>query len=51
VDDEQAGRRPAPSHAGRPRTPLWVKIFGLSSLSAVVVFVVLHLTGYGMGGH
>ena len=29
-------------------TPRWVKVFGLA---LVVLFVVLHLTGHGMGAH
>lgn len=51
MDDEPTGRRPAPSNADRPRTPLWVKIIGLAGLGLVVVFVVAHLAGYGMVGH
>ena len=32
-------------------TPRWVKVFGLVGLALVVLFVVLHLTGHGMGAH
>lgn len=39
------GRGPA---TGAPR---WVKIFGLIAAALVVLFIVLHLTGNGFGGH
>lgn len=40
---------PPPEHdAG---TPLWVKIFGIIALVLVLLFVILHLTGRGLGGH
>jgi len=32
-------------------TPRWVKIFGIISLVLVMLFVILHLTGRGLGGH
>ena len=31
--------------------PLWVKLFGGVFLLVVIVVVVLHLMGRGMGGH
>ncbi len=34
-----------------PATPRWVKIFGAIALVLLLVFVVLHLTGHGFGGH
>lgn len=36
---------------GPPRTPRWVKVFGLIAIVMVVLFVILHLTGRGLGGH
>lgn len=33
------------------RTPRWVYVFGIVAVVLVVVFVVLHLTGRGLGGH
>jgi hypothetical protein len=36
------------SDAGTPR---WVKVFGIVTIVLVLVFVILHLTGRGLGGH
>lgn len=33
------------------RTPKWVKVFGALFIIAVLVILILHLTGGGMGGH
>jgi hypothetical protein len=35
----------------REATPRWVKIFGIIALVLVLLFIVLHLTGRGLGGH
>ena len=32
-------------------TPRWVKIFVIGFIVLVVVVVILHLMGFGMGGH
>jgi len=32
-------------------TPRWVKVFGIIALVLVFVFIILHLTGHGLGGH
>lgn len=32
-------------------TPRWVKVFGIIALVVVLLFVLLHLTGRGPGGH
>ena len=32
-------------------TPRWVYVFGVIAVILVLAFVVLHLTGHGMGGH
>src|SRR5712691_6194566 len=32
-------------------TPRWVKIFGITTFVLVLLFVILHLTGRGLGGH
>ena len=32
-------------------TPRWVKVFGLIALVLFLLFVILHLTGHGLGGH
>ena len=31
--------------------PRWVKVFGIIFILLVVVIVVLHLSGRGLGGH
>lgn len=37
----------------RPTTdaPRWVKVFGIIALILGLLFVILHLTGHGLGGH
>ena len=32
-------------------TPRWVKVFGIVIVVLVLLFVALHLTGHGFGGH
>ncbi len=32
-------------------TPRWVKVFGIIAIILVLLFVLLHLTGRGLGGH
>jgi hypothetical protein len=34
-----------------PSTPRWVKVFGIIGIVLVLLFVILHLTGRGFGGH
>lgn len=34
-----------------PGLPHWVKMFGIIALVLLVLFVILHLTGLGFGGH
>jgi hypothetical protein len=34
-----------------PGTPGWVKAFGIIAVVLIVLFVILHLSGYGPGGH
>lgn len=41
--------RPDPNSP--PETPRWVKILAIVFIVLVVVFVILHLMGFGMGGH
>jgi len=36
---------------GDTSTPRWVKVFGIIALVLVLVFILLHLTGRGLGGH
>ena len=44
-----ANNRPDPNSP--PGTPRWVKIFVIGFIVLVGVFVILHLLGFGMGGH
>jgi hypothetical protein len=37
--------------ASRPATPLWVKLFGAIGLIVLLLFVLLHVSGHGFGGH
>lgn len=32
-------------------TPRWVKVFGIIFVVLVLLFIILHLTGNGLGGH
>jgi hypothetical protein len=34
-----------------PSMPLWVKVFGIIAIVLVLLFVGMHLTGMGLGGH
>ena len=34
-----------------PATPLWVKLFGAAFLAVVLIFVILHAMGGGLGRH
>jgi hypothetical protein len=41
-------RRDIDDDGGMPR---WVKVFGVTVLILLLVFVVVHLAGRGLGGH
>ena len=43
--------RVRPDRESPPSTPRWVKVFAIITLVLVLLFVVLHLTGRGFGGH
>lgn len=47
-DGDTGVRRGRGSTAGTPR---WVKLFVIIAIVLVLVFVVIHLAGGGMGGH
>ena len=34
-----------------PRTPRWVKVFGIFGIALVLLIAILHLTGHSLGGH
>jgi hypothetical protein len=40
-----------PDRGSTTSTPRWVKMFGLIALVLVLLFVILHLTGRGLGRH
>jgi len=40
-----------PDRGSTPGTPRWVKVFGLIAIILVLLFVILHLIGLGLGGH
>lgn len=42
--------RSNPDHGSPPRTPRWVKVFGILFIALFLGFVTLHLTGHGFGG-
>jgi hypothetical protein len=45
---DDTGRRP---DYESPSTPRWVKVFGLIALVLILVFVIVHLAGGGLGHH
>jgi len=42
---------PPPNSDDDPGTPRWVKVFGIIFIVLIVLFVILHLTGRGLGDH
>jgi hypothetical protein len=40
-----------PNTESAPSTPRWVKVFAIAFIAFVLLFVILHLTGHGLGGH
>jgi hypothetical protein len=40
-----------PDRESTTGTPRWVKVFGIIAIVLVLLFVALHLTGRGFGGH
>ncbi len=49
--DSHGGTRVGSDSEPTTSTPRWVKVFGLIALVLVSLFVILHLTGRGLGGH
>jgi hypothetical protein len=43
--------RVGPDRGSAISTPRWVKVFGIILIVLVLLFVILHLTGRGLGGH
>jgi hypothetical protein len=46
-DDSREG----PDRGSTIGTPRWVKVFGIIFIILVLMFVILHLFGRGLGGH
>lgn len=40
-----------PDPGSPPSTPRWVKILLISFIVLILIFVILHLMGIGLGGH
>jgi hypothetical protein len=40
-----------PDSGSTTSTPRWVKVFGIIALVLILLFVILHLAGVGLGGH
>ncbi len=40
-----------PDRESAPSTPRWVIVFGIIALVLILLFVINHLAGGGMGGH
>ncbi|MET3140570.1 UNVERIFIED_ORG: hypothetical protein ABIB13_000262 [Arthrobacter sp. UYEF2] len=40
-----------PGRGPATKTPRWVKVFGLIAVALVLIFIVSHLAGGGMGNH
>jgi hypothetical protein len=47
----QHGQRVGLDRGSTTSTPRWVRLFGILAAGLVLLFVVLHLTGGGLGGH
>ncbi len=43
--------RVRPDRGSTTSTPRWVKVFGIIAIVLVLLFVIMHLTGGGLGGH
>jgi hypothetical protein len=43
--------RMEPARGSTPGTPRWAQVFGIIAAGLVLLFVILHLTGRGLGGH
>jgi hypothetical protein len=42
---------PYPEPGDDTRTPRWVKVFAIVAIVLVLLFVIIHLAGGGLGGH
>jgi hypothetical protein len=49
IDGEEAS--PMRSQGSTTSMPRWVKAFGVVAILVGSLFVILHLAGYGLGGH
>jgi hypothetical protein len=53
IPPKSNGNRPAPApeREAPASPPRWVKVFGIVTAVLILLFIVLHLTGRGLGGH
>ena len=51
MEETQMADSPTDSNRDATGTPRWVYVFGTVVLVLVLLFVILHLTGHGLGGH
>lgn len=49
--DRQGRTGAAQGRGSAPSAPRWVKVFGIVALVLVLLFVIVHLTGHGLGNH
>ncbi len=50
--DNRGDKAPLRSdNAAPPATPRWVKMFGYVALALLILFIIIHIAGGGMGGH
>lgn len=50
-DEQHEVSRPIPLRRRTAATPRWVSVLGILVIVLVLLFVILHLTGRGLGGH
>jgi hypothetical protein len=49
IDERETS--PMRSPGSTTSTPRWVKVFGIAAIVIVLLLVILHLAGDGLGGH
>ena len=49
--DPGDGSRVRPDRGSPPSAPRWAKVFGIIVIALFLLFVILHVTGGGFGGH
>ena len=49
-NDMNTAEQPS-ARSSQPAVPLWVKVSAAFAIVLLLLFVVLHVTGHGFGGH